>query len=462
MARRLRRSPGEALSLHAELAREFDGRWGYRRLETLSVVASARRPLGSASRLVAPDWVAQEAIIHQCLGTTATTAQIHPAQFTRGMMEAAIARGARLQIGCATGMELSSDDGGRFRGVVVDSELTEGDAVVIAMGPWSAVASQWMPMPMVYGLKGHSVILRNPIPVSPHALFVECEAEDGSVDTQRWFPRPDGTTYVCGLSSEEPLPLDPAQVTSHAGAQVQLKAMIRTFAPALADAYVVAAQACYRPVTRDGLPIMGRVPGIEGAYVATGHSVWGMLNAPATGEAEWPNSSPRETRGRSTSRRSIRLGCRRCGGIRSALEAGREPARQEQAQEFLLAALRCALNASATRERLDWLRRIAPWTSCEGNLGRAAPDRKRPLHFLAAIPRGRSPQAYCCPINSFAGRPRLSPPWGVPACAKAGSKRAPLALTYRWRCLAEFQTRPSAQDLETLTGVHRKRSLGQA
>jgi glycine/D-amino acid oxidase-like deaminating enzyme len=33
------------------------------------------------------------------------------------------------------------------------------------------------------------------------------------------------------------------------------------------------------------LPLIGAVPGIEGAYVATGHSVWGMLNAPATGEA---------------------------------------------------------------------------------------------------------------------------------------------------------------------------------
>ena len=42
---------------------------------------------------------------------------------------------------------------------------------------------------------------------------------------------------------------------------------------------------CYRPVTRDGLPLIGRVPGVEGAYVATGHSVWGILNAPATGEA---------------------------------------------------------------------------------------------------------------------------------------------------------------------------------
>jgi glycine/D-amino acid oxidase-like deaminating enzyme len=44
-------------------------------------------------------------------------------------------------------------------------------------------------------------------------------------------------------------------------------------------------QACYRPVTDDGLPLIGRVPGLRGAYVATGHGPWGMLNAPATGLA---------------------------------------------------------------------------------------------------------------------------------------------------------------------------------
>jgi glycine/D-amino acid oxidase-like deaminating enzyme len=32
-------------------------------------------------------------------------------------------------------------------------------------------------------------------------------------------------------------------------------------------------------------PHCDRLPGIEGAYVATGHSCWGILNAPATGEA---------------------------------------------------------------------------------------------------------------------------------------------------------------------------------
>jgi glycine/D-amino acid oxidase-like deaminating enzyme len=44
-------------------------------------------------------------------------------------------------------------------------------------------------------------------------------------------------------------------------------------------------QACYRPVYDDGLPLLGPVPGGAGAYVATGHSCWGLLNAPASGLA---------------------------------------------------------------------------------------------------------------------------------------------------------------------------------
>ena len=65
----------QSFELHAELAGEFDGRWGSRRLEALGVVASARRPLGLPGQLAAPDWVARDAIVHQRLGTTATTAQ---------------------------------------------------------------------------------------------------------------------------------------------------------------------------------------------------------------------------------------------------------------------------------------------------------------------------------------------------------------------------------------------------
>jgi glycine/D-amino acid oxidase-like deaminating enzyme len=61
--------------------------------------------------------------------------------------------------------------------------------------------------------------------------------------------------------------------------------LCRNISSALAAAPIKARQACFRPVTEDGLPLIGAVPGRRGAYVATGHSVWGILNAPATGEA---------------------------------------------------------------------------------------------------------------------------------------------------------------------------------
>jgi glycine/D-amino acid oxidase-like deaminating enzyme len=33
----------------------------------------------------------------------------------------------------------------------------------------------------------------------------------------------------------------------------------------------------------DGIPLIGPIPGAPGAFLATGHASWGILNAPATG-----------------------------------------------------------------------------------------------------------------------------------------------------------------------------------
>ena len=281
-------SPVEALArrsfaLHAELAETIDDEWGYRRLDTLGVVASARRDVRSFRRLEGPGWLADDAAVHRALGTGETTAQVDPAAFTKAMMRAAIGAGTRLVLGTVSG--LAFGEGGAVRGAIVDGQEIAGDAVVIAMGPWSVLASRWLPLPAVYGLKGLSLIFRyRPQPV-PHALFVELETATGDFASPEVYPRPDGTTYVCGLSSEAPLPVDPAAVVPDEGGPARLRAMTVQVAPALGDAEVLAEQACYRPVVEDGLPLIGAVPGADGAYVATGHSVWGMLNGPATGEA---------------------------------------------------------------------------------------------------------------------------------------------------------------------------------
>ena len=39
-----------------------------------------------------------------------------------------------------------------------------------------------------------------------------------------------------------------------------------------------------RPLTPDGLPLLGRVPGHRNLFVATGHAMLGITLAPVTGE----------------------------------------------------------------------------------------------------------------------------------------------------------------------------------
>ncbi len=263
-----------SFALHAELAAVVpDG--GYRRLTTFGGFS------GSGGRK-AGSWISERIAIERKLGSTETTAQIDPAGFTRGLMRAAEAHGASLRQGAVTGL---IRDGGRVTGAIVDGERLDGDAVVIAMGPWSILAAAWLPLPAVYGLKGHSVVYRTGDAVPPEALFLEVGEPGGGVASPEVFPRPDGTTYVCAISSDSPLPVDPAEVAPDPGAIDRLTAIAARISPVLSGAPLIAAQACFRPVTEDGLPLIGAVPGLRGAFVATGHSVWGMLNAPATGEA---------------------------------------------------------------------------------------------------------------------------------------------------------------------------------
>jgi glycine/D-amino acid oxidase-like deaminating enzyme len=269
-----------SFALHARLAEEIGGDWGYRRLTTYGGIAGARRR-GNAYGI---DWLSPSVTVTQQLGSTETTAQVHPAKFTAAMMRAAEKKGAELRRGQVTGV-VRRRGGASVAGVEVDGALVEGDAVVIAMGPWSILAAAWLPLPAVYGLKGHSLVFETGMKIPAEAAFLEYREATGAVHAPELFPRPDGTTYVCAISTESPLPINPADVSADPGAIERLRAMCSELSPALASAKTLARQACYRPVTRDGLPLIGRVPGVEGAYVATGHSVWGILSAPATGEA---------------------------------------------------------------------------------------------------------------------------------------------------------------------------------
>ena len=271
-----------SFDLHAELAVSLERGWGYRRVETLSVVTSTHQDVSQYRKRPSPVWLGSDSAVHGQIGTPDTTAQLHPASFTNAMMAAASENGATLIEGCVDGI-VFSPDGTCATGAIVDGAELTADAVVIAMGPWSLLACRWLPLPAIHGLKGHSLVFD--YEPSPESLFVELEWKTGMMTQSEINPRPDGTTYVCGLTGDDPLPVDPADVLPEPGASETLRQMTARISPDLGAAKILAEQACYRPVTQDGLPLIGPVPGIAGAYVATGHSVWGMLNAPATAEA---------------------------------------------------------------------------------------------------------------------------------------------------------------------------------
>jgi len=251
-----------SFALHAELAREIGIDYGYRRVETFMLRA---REAGPVAHLGA-------------LGTTETTAQIHPAQFTSALVKAS---GATVRMGRVEDL-LGGD--GRATGVRVDGAALEADAVVLAMGPWTTRLARRLPLPRVRGLKGYSVTLTGAT-LPAQAFFVDYRTADGRHLEPEIVPRPDGSVYVCGMADPAALPDSADDVTVDDDACAVLARAAATVSTALAEATIDRRQACYRPVTDDGLPLIGRVPGVDAAYVATGHGPWGMLNAPGTGIA---------------------------------------------------------------------------------------------------------------------------------------------------------------------------------
>ncbi|KAJ0234351.1 Uncharacterized protein HA466_0273880 [Hirschfeldia incana] len=280
-----------SFDLHRSLAEELNGveSYGYRPLTTLSVTVTESKPASSGGGLGLPDWVNGPVKGPSTIGTTRTTAQVHPQLFTRKMMSTAAEKyGAEVVIGKLE--EVRVGEGGVDSVVLEGGRVIEADAVVLAMGPWSGKLEMLSSVFRVYGTKAHSIVLepKEPNAITPHALFLTFHPSNGgrALDPEV-YPRPTGEVYLCGMSSQEEVPDDPDQVTSNPESIEVLKRVAKTVSSYLNEenAQVKAEQACFLPTTEDGVPVIGEIPGINGCYVATGHSCWGILNGPATGAA---------------------------------------------------------------------------------------------------------------------------------------------------------------------------------
>jgi glycine/D-amino acid oxidase-like deaminating enzyme len=267
----------DSLALHFEVARALDGpsRYGFESLDTALVArnqaehAAIAGTYGSGAWLEAPALRAHsrwfgDGIVGGVVRRGG--AQLFPDQFTRTLIEAAQ---ADVRAGAVDGV---ARDGHAAIGLLVEGVRLQADAVVLAMGPWTADASAWLDHPIpVMPLKGQ--ILRLRIAGAPPAGFAD-------LDGQYLVRKPNGIVYAG--TTEEDAGFDE---TPTPDAESAILAWASANSPIVANAEVLERTACLRPLSADNVPIIGAVPGLAGAYLATGHGRKGILLSLATGKA---------------------------------------------------------------------------------------------------------------------------------------------------------------------------------
>ncbi len=203
---------------------------------------------------------------------------VGPAAATHAYQRRAEQRGVEIRIGDARiwrddervlGVDLA--DGGR---------LAAGD-VVVAAGPWTPgivdPTGAWRPIVRRWG-----VVVPVELPDPPRHVLEEAEISiEPDADEDDEAAHAFSLVTAAGSSSlgstflvDEPDPLALVPSILRRGA---------SFVPAIAEARHLQPRLCARPLSLDGRPLIGRVPGTQGLWVAAGHGPWGISTGPASG-----------------------------------------------------------------------------------------------------------------------------------------------------------------------------------
>ncbi|MSQ40740.1 MAG: glycine oxidase ThiO [Dehalococcoidia bacterium] len=196
-------------------------------------------------------------------------AQLEAYPYTLALARGAEQRGAQVIYAEVKGIRLQGE---RAVGVETARGLFSAGAVVVAMGPWSTLAGQWLGMHLpVEPLKGQ---LLRALPSQAPMRCVLFHHGDYVA------PKSNGT-LILG-TTEERVGFDKG--VTEEGRRHIVEAAQR-LVPGLRDAREMHAIAGLRPITSDGMPIIGKAPHLENVYVATGHGRRGVTLSPATGQA---------------------------------------------------------------------------------------------------------------------------------------------------------------------------------
>ncbi|OBA19600.1 FAD dependent oxidoreductase [Metschnikowia bicuspidata var. bicuspidata NRRL YB-4993] len=328
-----------SFELHQKLSDLYDGEkeWDYRRLTTLSIEGDIsgvpdevaedegfEKPEHSKSikngdkppkktlratsvedkKILPPDltWMSEE-LVTGChsLGGKDTTAQVHPYKFTNFLLRKAVedSDGAlELILGKVNKVLYLMETGGvtgiQYEPTSVKAAQSEqalgpirlnGDQVVLSVGPWT---SKILPDCPISGLRAHSITVEpfKSESVSPYAIFTEYKAGKDSYVSPEIYARKD-EVYVCGEGDsavDVPETTDDVEVVKSKCDDIFRQA--GKMSPMLRNGRILKRQACYLPVLdvpSSSGPLIGET-NVENLYLCSGHSCWGINNAPGSGK----------------------------------------------------------------------------------------------------------------------------------------------------------------------------------
>lgn len=184
--------------------------------------------------------------------------QVAPAAATHAWARRARAAGVRIELGRTV--------------AAVD---LDADAVLSAAGPWSGTAAgAELPVVPVWGVTVQIELREPPSHALEEAVLDELAGMSGALAPAFAAVTADGVTTLGATF----LPAEP----DHARVAGTVVEHAAAYLPAVAAAPRLGSRACARPVSPDGYPLVGRMPGTGRTWVATGNGPWGITCGPAT------------------------------------------------------------------------------------------------------------------------------------------------------------------------------------
>jgi len=169
--------------------------------------------------------------------------------------------------------------GGAVVGVEVGGRLIPADAVLVAAGPWTSELleplGRAVPIAPRWGVIVEADLADPPRHIMEEAGIGSMLAggEDGPEQDFSLVPFPETSAVGSTFLADEP---DPASWVE------RILVRASRFVPGVEDAPIRGVRACARPMSVDGRPLMGAVPGVDGLFVCAGHGPWGISTGPAS------------------------------------------------------------------------------------------------------------------------------------------------------------------------------------